>query len=84
MSPAVRSIDSTLKTGTTLARSGMWDLIKAAPGRTALRPKPPASRSSASQLAPQNPSVELPRDPVGAAGAERGGASRGLSPPTSS
>ena len=42
MSSGVASSDSTLKIGTTVARSGMWAFTSTAPGSTALRPSRPA------------------------------------------
>jgi hypothetical protein len=52
-----RSIDSTLKIGTTFARSGMWALASTARGSTVFENRPPSSCSSASHDAPQNPSA---------------------------
>ena len=71
MTASAPSIDSTLKAGTTWARSGMWALARIAVGTSALPKSPPTSFSSASQQAPQKPSRELAGEPVDAADAER-------------
>ncbi len=84
MSPGVRSIDSTSKTGTTVARSGMCDLTSTAPGSTALRPKPPSSCSSASQEEPKKPSLSSPVIRLVPPGQSATGAPTGLMPPIGS
>ena len=84
MSPGVRSIDSTSKTGTTVARSGMCALTSTAPGRTALRPKPPSSCSSASQEEPKKPSLSSPVIRLVPPGQRATGPSFGLMPPIGS
>ena len=84
VSPGVRSIDSTSKTGTTVARSGMCDLTSTAPGSTALRPKPPSSCSSASQEEPKKPSLSSPVIRFVPPGQSATGAPTGLIPPIGS
>ena len=71
--PAVRSIDSTLKIGTTLARSGMCALARTAPGSDRLAAE--AALLALIGIAGGAPEVvgQLAGDPVGAAGAERRG-----------
>ena len=81
---SVPSIDSTLKAGTTLARSGMWALARIALGSTALPKRPPASFSSASQEAPQKPSTSWPVRRLVPPTQSATGASLGLIPPTGS
>jgi hypothetical protein len=83
-SSAFRSIDSTLKIGTTVARSGMWAFTSVAPGTIAFRPNPPSRRSSASQNAPQNPSSISPVTRFVPPGQRATGPPAGLSPPTGS
>ena len=82
--PGVRSIDSTSKTGTTVARSGMCDLTSTRAGSTALRPKPPSSCSSASQEEPKKPSLSSPVIRFVPPGQSATGASLGLIPPIGS
>ena len=84
MSASVPSIDSTLKAGTTFARSGMWALASSAVGSTALAKRPPTSFSSASQLAPQNPSASWPVRRLVPPTQSATGPSLGLIPPTGS
>ncbi len=84
MSSGVRSIDSTSKTGTTVARSGMCDLTSTAPGSTAFRTKPPSSCSSASQEEPKNPSLSSPVIRFVPPGQSATGAPTGLMPPMGS
>jgi hypothetical protein len=79
-----RSIDSTLKGGITLARSGTCDLASTAPGSTAFENSPPSSRSSASQEAPQKPSASCPVMRLVPPGQSATGPPTGLIPPTGS
>ena len=78
------SIDSTLKAGTTCARSGMWALARIAVGSTALLKKPPTSFSSASQEEPQKPSPSCPVSRLTPPTQSATGPSFGLIPPTGS
>ena len=78
------SIDSTLKAGTTWARSGMWALASSAVGSTALPKRPPTSFSSASQQAPQKPSASWPVRRLTPPTQSATGPSLGLIPPTAS
>jgi hypothetical protein len=73
-----------LKTGTTVARSGMWALTRTAPGRIDLRPKPPSSCSSASQDAPKKPSASSPVSLLVPPGQSATGPPTGLMPPIGS
>ena len=84
MTASAPSIDSTLKAGTTWARSGMWALARIAVGTIALPKSPPASFSSASQEAPQKPSASWPVRRLTPPTQSATGPSFGLIPPTGS
>ena len=84
VSASAPSIDSTLKAGTTSARSGMWALASSALGSTALAKRPPTSFSSASQQAPQKPSTSWPVSRFVPPTQSATGPSFGLIPPTGS
>ncbi len=78
------STDSTLKIGTTRARSGMCAFASTARGRTVFENRPPSWRSSESQEEPQNSGASCPVRRFVPPGQSATGPPRGLSPPIGS
>ena len=85
MSPGVRSTDSTSKTGTTVARSGMCALTSTAPGSDRLAEEATLLVLVGVARRAEEAVAELAGDPVGPARAESDrSALLGLMPPIAS